>query len=115
MKFQFADEMVKMYQAATDPTRTTPVTWLDFADISGINGRLQTMREAYVLGRELYEKSWRAENRPYWMHNVITRYDTAIELWWSRSLQADAARREFSRTKKVPPAERMGIPASMPQ
>ncbi|MDQ8153320.1 MAG: family 20 glycosylhydrolase, partial [Gemmatimonadota bacterium] len=114
MKFQFADEMVKMYQAATDPARTAPVTWLDFADISGINGRLQTMREAYVLGRELYEKSWRAENRPYWMHNVITRYDTAIELWWSRSQLADAARREFSRTKKVPPAERMGIPASMP-
>ena len=115
MKFQFADEMVKAYAAALDPNRTKPVTWVDLADISGINGRLQTMREAYVLGRELYEKSWRAENRPYWLHNVLGRYDAAINLWWNRSLMADASRREFSRTRKVPPPERMGIPASMPQ
>ena len=115
MKFQFADEMVKMYAAAIDPARTTPVTWIDLADISGINGRLQTMREAYVLGRELYEKSWRAENRPYWLQNVLTRYDSAIQLWWNRSLMVDAARREFGRTKKMPPPERMGIPSVMPQ
>jgi len=114
MKFQFAEEMVKAYAAAIDPARTTPVTWIDLADISGINGRLQSLREAYVLGRELYEKSWRAENRPYWMHNVIARYDSAIQLWWNRSQMADAARREFGRTRKVPPPERMGIPASLP-
>lgn len=115
MKFQFADEMVAAYAAAIDPARTTPVTWIDLAEISGINGRLQTMREAYVLGRELYERSWRAENRPYWLHNVLTRYDSAIQLWWNRSLMVDAARREFSRTKKVPPPERMGIPPSLPR
>lgn len=114
MKFQFAEEMVKAYAAAIDPARTTPVTWIDLADISGINGRLQSMREAYVLGRELYEKSWRAENRPYWIHNVLARYDSAIQLWWNRSQMADAARREFGRTRKVPPPERMGIPASLP-
>ena len=115
MKFQFADEMVKAYAGAIDPARTTPVTWVDLSEISGINGRLQTMREAYVLGRELYERSWRAENRPYWLQNVLTRYDSAIQLWWNRSLMMDAARREFSRTRKMPPPERMPIPPSMPQ
>ncbi len=115
MKFQFADEMVKAYAATLDPARTTPVSWIELSELSGINGRLQTMREAYVLGRELYEKSWRAENRPYWMQNVLVRYDSAIQLWWNRSLAVDAARREFNRTKKVPPPERMGIPARMPQ
>ena len=115
MKFQFADEMVQAYAAAADPARTTPVTWVELSIISGINGRLQTMREAYVLGRELYEKSWRAENRPYWLQNVLTRYDSAILLWWNRSQVVDAARREFSRTRKLPPPERMGIPASMPR
>jgi len=115
MKFQFADEMVKFYAATIDPARTTPVSWIELSELSGINGRLQTMREAYVLGRELYEKSWRAENRPYWLQNVLARYDSAIQLWWNRSLMVDAARREFTRTKKIPPPERMGIPASMPQ
>lgn len=114
MKFQFADEMVRFYAATLDPARTTPVSWIELSELSGINGRLQTMREAYVLGRELYEKSWRAENRPYWLHNVLARYDSAIQLWWNRSLTVDAARREFSRTRKVPPPERMGIPAVMP-
>lgn len=115
MKFQFADEMVKFYAATLDPARTTPVSWIELSELSGINGRLQTMREAYALGRELYEKSWRAENRPYWLQNVLTRYDSAIQLWWNRSLAVDAARREFNRTKKIPPPERMGIPSSMPQ
>jgi hypothetical protein len=114
MKFQFADEMVKMYAATIDTARKTPVTWQDLSDISGINGRLQTMREAYVLGRELYERSWRAENRPYWLQNVLTRYDSAIQLWWNRALMVDAARREFGRTRKIPPPERMGIPVVMP-
>ncbi|MBX9928462.1 MAG: beta-N-acetylhexosaminidase [Gemmatimonadaceae bacterium] len=115
MKFQFADEMVAMYAATLDSTRTKPVSWIELAEISGINGRLQTMREAYVLGRELYERSWRAENRPYWLHNVLGRYDAAIQLWWNRSLAVDAARREFTRTKKIPPPERIGIPAAMPR
>ena len=114
MKFQFADEMVKFYASTIDPARTTPVSWIELSELSGINGRLQTMREAYALGRELYEKSWRAENRPYWLQNVLARYDSAIQLWWNRSLMVDAARREFTRTKKIPPPERMGIPAAMP-
>src|SRR5258708_6208502 len=68
MKFQFADEVVAMYDRAADTTSKSPGR--DLADITGVNGRLQDLRDGYSLIRDEYEKAWLRENRPYWLPNV---------------------------------------------
>ncbi|MEP7000774.1 MAG: family 20 glycosylhydrolase [bacterium] len=112
MKFQFADDVRRSYANAADTTRRDANAQL--SDISGINGRLQDLRDAYALNRDLYESAWMRENRPYWIHNVLVKYDLAIQLWQSRADKFVAARAEFGRTKKLPTGDSIGFPAPLP-
>ncbi|HST08020.1 MAG TPA: beta-N-acetylhexosaminidase [Gemmatimonadaceae bacterium] len=112
MKFQFADEVVAMYDRAADTTSKAPQR--DLADITGINGRLQDLRDGYSLMRDEYEKAWLRENRPYWLHNVLARYDMTTQLWMERADRINLARQEWYRSHRLPPAASLGIPASMP-
>ena len=112
MKFQFADEVVAMYDRAADTTSKAPQR--DLADLTGINGRLQDLRDGLSLIRDEYEKAWLRENRPYWLHNVLARYDLATQLWIERADRINLARQEWYRSHRLPPAPSLGIPASMP-
>lgn len=113
MKFQFADEIVQMYQRASGASQPTDAGH-ELSDITGINGRMQDMRDAYALVRDEYEHMWLRENRPYWLHNVLARYAAATQLWIQRMDRVRDARREMGRTKRLPGAESIGLPASMP-
>ena len=110
MKFQFADDVRRSYANAADTAGRDSNRELN--DISGINGRLQDLRDAYSLTRDLYEAAWLRENRPYWIQNVLVKYDLAIQLWQSRADRFALARSEYGRTKRLPPGESIGIPAA---
>jgi hexosaminidase len=116
MKFQFADEIAAMYAraAASDTSRDGRVNaGRELSDISGANGRLQDLRDGYTLTRSLYEQAWLRENRPYWLGNVLARYDQATQLWLDRIDRVTGARREWSRTRRLPPADSLGIPRAV--
>jgi hypothetical protein len=112
MKFQFADDIRNAYAHAADTTMKNGTR--ELGDISGANGRLQDLRDGYGLTRELYEAAWRRENRPYWLQNVLARYDMAMQLWIGRAERFAAARSEMSRTTRLPSFEAAGIPAPLP-
>ena len=111
MKFQIADEIAQLVFGLQTPGMT--ITWKELAELTGINGKLQDMRDGYVLTRELFERSYRAENRPYWMHNVLARHDAEINTWVLRINAMDQARRRFTRERKVPTPEELGVPAGL--
>ncbi|HVZ48815.1 MAG TPA: family 20 glycosylhydrolase [Gemmatimonadaceae bacterium] len=111
MKFELADEIVSHYQAALDSVAKHANPTHDLTEIaSDINSRTQDLRDGYVLGRELYERSWREENRPYWLYNVLNRYDIAAQTWIRRIDQFNQARAQYNRTKRLPTMEQMGLP-----
>ena len=115
MKFQFADEIVGHYAAALDSVAKRANPTHDLVEIaSQINSRTQDLRDGYVLGRELYERSWRAENRPYWMYNVLNRYDIGAQTWIRRIDQFNQARTQYNRTRTLPTMEEMGLPRPRP-
>jgi hypothetical protein len=117
MKFQFADEIAVMYAraAASDTSRDGRVNaGRELSDIDGANGRLQDLRDGYTLTKSLYEQAWLRENRPYWLGNVLARYDQATQLWLDRIDRVTQARREWSRTRRLPPADSLGIPSVSP-
>jgi len=117
MKFQFADEIAGMYAraASADTSRDARTNaGRELSDIAGMNGRAQDLRDGYTLTRELYERAWLRESRPYWLGNVLARFDKATQLWIERMDRLTQARREWSRTHRLPPPDSIGLPASMP-
>jgi hexosaminidase len=112
MKFQFADDVVQMYARASDTTSRSASR--DLADVTGINGRIQDLRDGYSLIRDEYEKAWLKENRPYWIHNVLARYDLATQMWITRADRINQSRQQWFRTRRLQPAADIGVPAMMP-
>jgi hypothetical protein len=110
MMFQIADQVRDGYARASDTTRKDNAR--ELGDISGVNGRFQDLRDAYAITRDLYETAWRAENRPYWLQNVLVKYDLAMQLWQSRADRFAQARSELTRTRRLPSAAAVGIPPS---
>jgi hypothetical protein len=107
-KFQFADAIAESFAlAAADTTRARE----HLRDLVGINGRFQDMRDGYALTRDLFERAWRNENRPYWMTNALARFDAEIIRWVERTQQMELANRRWSRARRVPRGEDLGIPA----
>ncbi len=113
MKYQLAEEIAGAYAAARDAAdgkQKGVSAGRYLGDISGINGRMQDIRDGYTLLRDAYEAAWLRENRPYWLHNVLARYDLATQRWLGRIDRFESARQQWYRTHTLPTAESLGIP-----
>jgi hexosaminidase len=115
MKFQLADEMAEAYAKAyslkNDPKHETETRELLYS-ISSMNGRCQDLRDGYSELKSLYSASWLAENRPYWLDNVLVRYDLRIQLWQKRGEEMNTLIEQWQNTGAMPSAEAAGIPTA---
>ena len=83
--------------------------------ISSMNGRCQDLRDGYSLLKVLYRDSWLAENRPYWLDNVLVRYDLQIQKWQQRGDDFNALIDRWRDTEALPTFDKAGIPPPDPQ
>jgi hypothetical protein len=114
LKFEFADEIVDAYsraQKASQSKSTEDDVDGAIYEITDTNGRCQDIRSNYSLIRDLYQQSWLRENRPYWLQNVLARYDLSIQLWTRRGYQFSEAMSQWHRDHKLPSPESLGMPA----
>ena len=115
LKFQLAEEMEQAYQrayagqGATDRVKRMEVS-RELGDINGVNGRIQDIKDAYSLTRDLYEQAWLRSNRPYALRPVLEHYDYTIGIWLGRSDKVRAAQRQWSDVHTLPAASEVGIP-----
>lgn len=113
-KFETADLIANLYsqmyawQGENEKARQINGT---FYTISGANGLCEDIRDGYSYGRLIYSDLWMRENRPYWLQNVLVRYDLAAQLWVQRGLQFRAAQATWRTDHRLPPPEQFGIPA----
>jgi len=112
-KFQLADEMRSAYAKALtipqDDKHESEIHEVLYS-ISSMNGRCQDLRDGYSLLKNLYRASWLAENRPYWLDNVLVRYDLQIQRWQQRGDDFNDLIDRWRDTKSLPPFEKTGIP-----
>jgi hypothetical protein len=116
LKFELADEMkaayAKAYAQRADSKHETETRELLYS-ISSMNGRLQDLRDGFSLLKNLYRASWLAENRPYWIDNVLVRYELQIEDWQRRGDAFDQLIDTWQQTRALPPADGSGLPSGI--
>ena len=109
MKFQFAEEMSKAYWDAylnmADRTRVTRTV----RNFIAINGPAYDLRDHLGDLREQYRKLWLAENRPYWMENVLVKYDSLHQKFSDRALSVIQWLNYFNEKGALPPPESLGF------
>jgi len=64
--------------------------------------------------KNLYRESWLAENRPYWLDNVLVCYDLQIQQWRRRGDQLNTVLETWQNSKKLPAPGQASIPAPDP-
>ena len=117
MKFELSDEIIqtyaRAYAARGEKRKGDEDIDSDLYAITDTNGRCQDIRNGYSLTRDLFEQAWLKENKPFWLHNVLARYDIAIDLWTQRGNMFVAAMNQWHRDHTLPPASELGLPSEM--
>ncbi len=110
LKFQVQAEVDSGYAAAQDSARAGRPFWWPLIRLSSNNGRVQDVRDAYMIARERYEAAWRAENRPYWIENVLTRYDLVLQRWTRRGDTILQLWTRWDKDVPLPPPDSLDLP-----
>jgi len=99
----YAKYIVDLYsQAQANPAQAEKV--YDILNrINGTNGLLQDMRDQTTLLRAHYRKLWLAENRPYFLDNILARYDEELERWERAANHVNRLREVYRHPRRLPP------------
>ena len=84
------------------------------SEITGTNGRLEDLRDALVRNRRLYSEYYLKENHPYWIDNVLSRYDNLTQIVQDKIQQVRVVRRGANPMQPPPSAEQMGFVVTTP-
>ena len=118
LKAEYADEIAalysQLYSIQHDPAQRAINRERESRNkansITGMNGKMQDLRNAYSSAHDQYRQVWLAENSPYWINNVLVRYDLATQLWEQRGEQFDELFRLLGGDQELPAPETLGLP-----
>ena len=109
MKSQYAKLIADLWQEAYEnqdtPGRITRAT----GKINGVNGLLQDGRDGVTALAAEYQRLWLAENRPYWLGNVMGLYERETRVWLDEIDTVRRAVATYRSTRLLPPAESVGL------
>jgi hypothetical protein len=114
-KFETADEIASLYRQVygwKGDTQNAKRIGGELYTISGNNGLCEDVRDGYNYDRLEYSTLWLRENRPYWLDNVMVRYDMATQLWVQRSARFREAQQTWHAHHDLPSPEELGIPSA---
>lgn len=109
MKAEFTQEINQFYwdafQNQTDANRVGN----DLEEITSINARLEDLRDATTRLSEMYREAWLREYNPFWLDNVLVRYDTLAREFQKKIVAVRQARRQYDATKTLVQPQELGF------
>jgi hypothetical protein len=115
MKVQYAQQMEERYRDALANLGDTARVRRDLRRISSATGFVDDLRAAILDLKARFREAWLAESQPYWLDNVLIRYDAEALYWQQKSRAVGETLLEFQATRQLPPPERLGFGATEPR
>jgi hexosaminidase len=109
MKIQFTSEISRYYWDAYQNQADKMRAQNDLDEIVDINGRLESLRDAITQLRKMYADGWARENHPYWLENVLVRYDYLASEVQAKIVVVQQAERQYWSIKTLPAPEQLGF------
>ena len=109
MKIQFTSEISRYYWDAYQNQADKMRAQNDLDEIVDINGRLESLRDAITQLRKMYAEGWARENHPYWLENVLVRYDYLASEVQAKIVVVQQAERQYWSIKTLPAPEQLGF------
>jgi len=77
----YAKYIADLYSQAQAQTSDRRAVRHNLGRINGGNSLIQDMHGQTVLLKDMYQKLWLGENRPYYLGNILARYDEELRRW----------------------------------
>jgi hexosaminidase len=82
-----------------------------YRSLRRISGPMRDMMHQTFLLRTQYKNLWESENRPYFLNNILNRYDTEYSRWRKAEERVGQIGRVYRTTRKLPPLFKPENPA----
>jgi len=109
MKAEFTQEINKFYWDAFQNQTDADRVGNDLEEITSINARLEDLRDATTRLSGMYREAWLREYNPFWLDNVLVRYDTLAREFQKKIVAVRQARRQYDATKTLVPPQELGF------
>ncbi|MGA9393601.1 MAG: beta-N-acetylhexosaminidase [Candidatus Sulfotelmatobacter sp.] len=109
MKAEFTQEINHFYWDAFQNQTDVDRVGNDLEEISSINARLEDLRDATTRLSQMYREAWLREYQPFWLDNVLVRYDTLAREFQAKIVAVRQARRQYNATKTLTPPQELGF------
>jgi hypothetical protein len=107
----YAKYIVDLYARAQGRSSEPNVVEDTLGRISDPDGLIQDMRNQTTLLRDMYGKLWLRDNRPYFLGNILVRYEKELGRWEAAADRVDRSERAYDR-HALPPLIDPVAPAS---
>ena len=111
-KALYARQITDLYREAYENQQDRRLVRRALSRINQMNGLLQDGRDFSTAIREEYRAAWLAENRPYWLANVLALYDRETRMWLDKISEFQILRHNHRQYKRLPPPETLGLTAT---
>jgi hexosaminidase len=109
MKIQFTQEINHFYWDAYQNQTDADRVGNDLEEITAINARLEDLRDVTTRLSQMYREAWLREYHPFWLDNVLVRYDALAREFQMKIVSVRQARRQYEATKTLIPPQDLGF------
>ncbi|MFZ0773084.1 MAG: beta-N-acetylhexosaminidase [Candidatus Sulfotelmatobacter sp.] len=109
MKAEFTQEINQFYWDAFQNQTDAERVGNDLAEITDINARLEDLRDATTRISQMYREAWLREYSPFWLDNVLVRYDTLAREFQKKIVAVRQVRRQYDATKSLTQPQELGF------
>jgi len=109
MKAQFTQEINNFYWDAFQNQTDEDRVGNDLEEITAINARLEDLRDATTRVSQMYREAYLREYGPYWLENVLLRYDGLASEFQKKIVAVRQALRRYQATKTLTPPQELGF------
>jgi hexosaminidase len=109
MKAEFTQEINKFYWDAFQNQTDADRVGADIEEITAINARLEDLRDATTRVSQMYREAYLQEYGPYWLDNVLVRYDDLAREFQKKIVAVRQVRRQYDSTKSLTAPQELGF------